>query len=392
MRYFIIIIIALSSCSTSIIVESTSSRRPYDYESTPLHPEITPYRHGDSISVYLTLDRKELLYTRESENTPFTSSLNIKMNKNEWIINDTLSTTSSRWILKKFEISAYKYRDSDELSKKLKVTVLDGNRNSSVEDVLDISEILIWDIEENWPISGGNASIGTRIKILSDNESKWEVKSVVPKKTMPAPPYSGYRNPLDTITAKHYSTIDSMWTVIDGTQSFISLTSDLRWVLHSRPKDFPEVKDVRKLIEATRYIATRSEYSEMNNASQPKEALDEFWLACGKSPERTKELIKTYYLRVEEANRAFSGLQEGWRTDRGMVHIIMGVPTRIRRDYWNEYWTYGEDGTTNSLTLRFRRRSHELDNNRFRLERNIIYRTTWDRMVTNWRNGRVQRD
>ena len=75
-----------------------------------------------------------------------------------------------------------------------------------------------------------------------------------------------------------------------------------------------------------------------------------------------------------------------------MIHIMHGVPNRVRRDYWNEYWTYGEEGTSNTLIYRFRRRSHELDNNVFKLERNIVFRSTWDRMVTSWRNGRVQRD
>lgn len=391
MRY-IIIIILLSSCSSSIIIESTSSRRPYDYESTPIHPEVTPYRHIDSLTVFVKLDRKELLYTRESENNPFTSSVSINLNNYNWIIHDTLFTESPRWILEQFNLSAYKQNKPDDLSTLLKYRILDENRNSLVQDAVEITDVLIWDNEARWPISSGNASVGAKIQIFSENESKWNVKHVLPEKRMPAPPYSGYRNPLDTLNAFPHSIIDSVWTVIEGAQCFTSLSSDISWVIHSRPDDFPEVKDVMKLIEATRYITSRSEYSVMNNASQPKEALDEFWLSCGKSPEKTKELIKTYYSRVEEANRAFSGLQEGWRTDRGMIHIILGVPTRIRRDYWNEYWTYGEDGTSNTLTLRFRRRRHDLDNNRFRLERNIIYRTIWDRMVTNWRNGRVQRD
>ena len=95
---------------------------------------------------------------------------------------------------------------------------------------------------------------------------------------------------------------------------------------------------------------------------------------------------------MEEANLSFSGLQEGWRTDRGMIHIIYGVPYRVRRDYWTETWIYGEEGTTNTLTFRFKRKIHDLDNNRYKLERSITYRSSWDRMVTSWRNGRVQND
>ena len=73
-------------------------------------------------------------------------------------------------------------------------------------------------------------------------------------------------------------------------------------------------------------------------------ALDEFWLKCGGNENKAKRLISTYYDRVEEANTFFSGMQEGWRTDRGMVHIVMGVPDMIRRFSWREVWIYGDEG------------------------------------------------
>ena len=88
----------------------------------------------------------------------------------------------------------------------------------------------------------------------------------------------------------------------------------------------------------------------MRLAQHPKQALDAFWLACTPSTENARSLLNTYYGRVEEANASFSGLVEGWRSDRGMVHIVFGVPQRIRSDTWNEYWTYGEEGTANALS------------------------------------------
>ena len=95
---------------------------------------------------------------------------------------------------------------------------------------------------------------------------------------------------------------------------------------------------------------------------------------------------------LEEANASFSGLVEGWRSDRGMVHIVFGVPQRIRRDTWNEYWIYGEEGTANALTFHFRKRRTLLDDNAYELQRSIQFRSVWDRGVSNWRNGRVRGD
>ena len=62
-----------------------------------------------------------------------------------------------------------------------------------------------------------------------------------------------------------------------------------------------------------------------------------------------------------------------------MVHIVFGVPQRIRRDTWNEYWIYGEEGTANALTFHFRKRRTLLDDNAYELQRSIQFRSVWDR-------------
>ena len=95
---------------------------------------------------------------------------------------------------------------------------------------------------------------------------------------------------------------------------------------------------------------------------------------------------------MEEANRYFSGVVPGWKTDRGMVHIIFGIPDKIRRTRESEWWLYGEEGTANAVNMRFLRKDHPWDPSFFVLGRSIQYRVAWDRMVTNWRNGRVQPD
>lgn len=388
---FILFVIALitSSCTHSLISDSTSSRRPYDYESTSLHAEVIPFIYSDTLSVFLKVAREELLYTREFDMAPFIANLEITLNSQKWIIRDTLSSNSPRLIRQRFDL---KNTDNELDLTWLKYTVNDLNRNSSVSAMEEVKKVIAWKTQENWPIDNGFISVGSQILIISDFNTEWDVKYVIPEKKLPAPPFSSYRNPLDTIKAKPHSSINNSWTVLEGCQVFTSPDQEINLVIHGMSAEFPALKNILHLIESVRYIATRSEFSVLLNASNPKIALDEFWLSCGKSPEKARKLIKTYYSRVEEANLSFSGLQEGWRTDRGMIHIIYGVPSRIRRDYWSEVWTYGEDGTSNTLTFRFRRTLHDLDNNRFRLERNMTYRSSWDRMVTSWRNGRVQLD
>ena len=388
---FILFVVALiaSSCSTSLSYDSNTSRRPYDYESTSLHADVIPFFYDDTLSVFLKVNREELLYTREFDKAPFTANLELIFNSQKWLLTDTLSNNSPRWIRQRFDLN----KSENELDKSwVQYTVKDLNRNSSQAAMKEVENIVAWSIQENWPINKGFIAIGSQIAIITDGNTTWEVNHVIPKNKLPAPPYSSYRNPLDTLKAKPHSTIEDSWTVLEGAQVFTSPDKNLSLVIHGMSPEFPTLKNVRHLIESVRYISTRSEFSALLSASNPKMALDEFWLSCGKSPDKARRLIKTYYARVEEANLSFSGLQEGWRTDRGMIHIIYGVPQRVRRDYWTEVWTYGEEGKSNTLTFRFKRRLHDLDNNRYRLERSITYRSSWDRMVTSWRNGRVQND
>ena len=130
----------------------------------------------------------------------------------------------------------------------------------------------------------------------------------------------------------------------------------------------------------------------MAASSDPKAALDVFWLSCANEKDQGAQLISTYYGRVEEANRYFSGILPGWKTDRGMVHIVFGVPNKIRKSRESEWWIYGDEDSVNSVTFRFLKVEHPWDDNFYALGRNIQFRMPWDRMVTNWRNGRVTPD
>ena len=146
------------------------------------------------------------------------------------------------------------------------------------------------------------------------------------------------------------------------------------------------------MIEPLRFIASRSEYKALTEASHPKLAMDQFWLACGKNPDKARMLLQTYYERVEEANHAFSGVLEAGAPTEGSCTWSSGCRTGCAYDRWNEYWIYGEEGTANALTFHFRRRNLPFDDNFFELQRSFQFRSPWDRAISNWRNGRVRGD
>ncbi len=84
-----------------------------------------------------------------------------------------------------------------------------------------------------------------------------------------------------------------------------------------------------------------------------KAAIDDFWLNIGGSLERARELLKKYYGRVKEANKHYSSYTQGWKSDRGMIYIVMGPPANIYKSKKDEIWMYGNESNPNALRFVF---------------------------------------
>lgn len=154
-------------------------------------------------------------------------------------------------------------------------------------------------------------------------------------------------------------------------------------------KAFPWVDHADDLLKPLRYITSMQEYERMSKAPDQRKAVERFWIDAAGDRERAREAIRIYYTRAENANRHFSALTEGWRTDRGLVHIIFGTPSTIYRSDRGETWTYGEENNIMSLTFNFVRRRSALSDNDLWLERDPTLKGAWYRNVESWRNGRV---
>lgn len=112
------------------------------------------------------------------------------------------------------------------------------------------------------------------------------------------------------------------------------------------------IKDLDKAIDQMVYIASGSELDEMKKAANYNDKLRlflEFWKKRDPSiATEENEIFDEYFRRVEFANKNFSNYMEGWRSDMGMVYIILGAPDNIDRhpfDYNSkpyEIWEYYE--------------------------------------------------
>lgn len=397
----------LLGCATASL-QTPSQRRPYDREASTLHPELTLHRKLDrgEVDVYLNIPREELLYSRLDATAPFVAQLQVSMADTTWHLLDTAWTDSPRLLHQRWTL------EEAWGLQRLDLQVLDVLRNASWStrrllgppDVWGPSDVLIWSAQKDWALAGQQATVGDTLTLYlpptppagATLPLTWRLSNAPAPSQLPPPPFSSTRLRWDTLSPTPLGAMQADSLIVlgvpDGTTLLELDNTALALRIHGRPPAFPNVMEPTELMAPLRYIASRSEFQKLTQAQHPKQALDAFWLACTPSTENARSLLNTYYGRVEEANASFSGLVEGWRSDRGMVHIVFGVPQRIRRDTWNEYWIYGEEGTANALTFHFRKRRTLLDDNAYELQRSIQFRSVWDRGVSNWRNGRVRGD
>lgn len=137
-------------------------------------------------------------------------------------------------------------------------------------------------------------------------------------------------------------------TISDNQNKVIATSTK---AFYSQTKGLPAViTDIDKAIAQTVYIATPDELSYMEDGKDVAEKTKrflEFWKKKDPSPNNDEnEVFDEYFRRVTYANENFSNYNEGWRSDRGMVFIILGAPNNVDRHPFEydskpyEVWEY----------------------------------------------------
>ncbi|GMQ29686.1 GWxTD domain-containing protein [Algoriphagus confluentis] len=160
-------------------------------------------------------------------------------------------------------------------------------------------------------------------------------------------------------------------------------------LLKSSHDAFPKVKDWDEMIQMVTYISTRKEHETLLLASDKKKALDEYWINLTRNPDTAKELIRNYFRMVEFANILFTDFKEGWKTDRGMVYIVMGPPQEVNFYMDREVWTYSGMDATSKIKFTFVRSKTLLTPHFYTLNRSRAYQPIWFKNISQWRSGRM---
>ncbi|MEP1095662.1 MAG: GWxTD domain-containing protein [Cyclobacteriaceae bacterium] len=105
---------------------------------------------------------------------------------------------------------------------------------------------------------------------------------------------------------------------------------------------YPEFKLLGELSNSMHYILNEPEQKAIRNSKNLKESFDSFWVKTYTTKFRARNAIRNYFNWVEQANKRFTDFKQGWKTDRGMIYIVYGVPDEVYRGEGEEEWYYDE--------------------------------------------------
>jgi GWxTD domain-containing protein len=148
---------------------------------------------------------------------------------------------------------------------------------------------------------------------------------------------------------------------------------------------FPKVTQHSLMLDALKYITSAREFQQLKSYNYPKVAVDSFWIVNAGRPDLATELIRKYYLRVETANKLYTSYTDGWKTDRGMIYIVIGKPSKVFRSFEQEVWIYGEYDDPRALKFYFNKAQNPFTDNDYVLVRNQYYKSVWYQNVQIWR-------
>jgi GWxTD domain-containing protein len=150
--------------------------------------------------------------------------------------------------------------------------------------------------------------------------------------------------------------------------------------------DYPRLSKIETLAGPLIYICTKQEYERLVLAKKDKKAFDRIILSITNDTDRAKKLFRNYFRRVELANQYFTSYKEGWKTDRGMIYIIFGLPDEVLKFSDREVWNYKNDQY--KVTFNFAKSSSVFDPDNYVLIRDKKFQDTWYEVIDLWRNAR----
>lgn len=150
--------------------------------------------------------------------------------------------------------------------------------------------------------------------------------------------------------------------------------------------DYPKLGKLESLAGPLVYVCTKQEYEKVKVAGDDKKKFDQVILSITGNTERARIFMRNYFKRVEAANQYFSSYKEGWKTDRGMIYIIYGIPEEVYLFEDREVWEYKNDNIKERF--QFVKSATLFDPENYVLIREKGFTNDWYNMIDLWRKAR----
>lgn len=400
----------LTNCNVPQKTAQNSNDMSYDSEEFVFYPTISIYHFkDDSSQFFVDVFASDLLYSRNNSNENFNSTVDIhyQVFSEEGSIEKLIDSTTVRFqdFRENGMNQSVQFQSKFKLSEgfySMKIMVRDVRRGSSFTQSIKVDKrnktsrqnFLLYRNSKQTPETVNNVRRGDTIHIVSSRNSGIDLRyyHYLPDIKLPPAPFSSNYPDLpnfkDFIKLKSDS---SNSIIIEEGLYFVTAEEGKEegYSFFTAPGGFPSVRKIDQLHYPVRYLTTKAEFDDIAKSKYPKEKLDQFWIESAGTKDRARVLISSYYHRVEEANTFFSSYTEGWRTDRGMIHLVFGSPTKINRTKNSETWIYGEEESNASLHFQFQKIESPWTDNLYILNRDALFKSHWERMVSTWRSGRV---
>jgi GWxTD domain-containing protein len=151
------------------------------------------------------------------------------------------------------------------------------------------------------------------------------------------------------------------------------------------PSAYPRMTKIEDLSTSLVFISTKEEADRLIAAGDDKTEFDKVVLDITRDKDRARTLIRNYFRRVELANIYFTSYKEGWKTDRGMIYLVFGLPDEVNRNGQFEVWTY----KSMNVKFTFYKAGSVYDPDYYVLERNKRVAEPWYYTIDMWRKSQI---
>lgn len=418
---FIYVPVFFSSCGSVTKMKQQNFAKIYKRSLPSLNPDFLVFHDNDSISkVYFRINTKELLYSKKENEESFMAKVMIHYKLFESYESDVLLDSASSYvtdICRENDCSSLAGRN--EIVGDFNIKVINGrkyileiittdlyrNQSGVKHEMVDKTNqfvrqnFILRSTESGIPVFRNYLALNEKTLLQYTRDGNTKVLCRYYHRNFPVapPPFSVFEPApfdyqADSIFGFNTDSSGNAGFVMEknGFYHFLADSAQKEgFTLFCFPENFPGIGNAADLIMPLRYITSKKEFSEITANENKKEAVDKFWLGVGTNPDRSKELIRQYYNRVQDANRFFTAHMEGWKTDRGMIYIVFGAPNIIYKTNETESWLYGEENNFMSISFNFYKVTNPFSDNDYLLERSPIYKANYYKAVDTWREGRV---